>query len=201
VTGLSGIYISAGAIPVCPFFPSIARIWELKRGAATMNARTAISFLTVLILILSISATALAADELFGTWRLVSFQRTIADTGEKKDLFGKSPQGLIIYGRDGRMLVLMVGDKRPKPPDLAKVTDQERLDLFKTMLAYGGTYVFDGKTIKHQVEVSWNGNWTGTEQVRVVKFEGNRLIMSTMPSIGSLDGKLGSAVLTWERVK
>jgi len=143
---------------------------------------------------------AFAADELYGTWRLVSFQRTIADTGEKKDLFGKSPKGLIIYGRDGRMLVLMVGDKRPKLPDLAKVTDQERLDLFKTMLSYGGTYAFDGKIIKHQVEVSWNENWTGTEQVRVVKFEGNRLIMSTMPSIGSLDGKLGSAVLTWERV-
>ena len=166
-----------------------------------MNARMVTTFITVLILALSIFTTALAADELFGTWRLVSFQRTIADTGEKKDLFGKSPQGLIIYGRDGRMLVLMVSDKRPKPSDLAKVTDQERLDLFKTMLAYGGTYTFDGKTIKHQVEVSWNGNWTGTEQVRVVKFDGGRLIMSTMPSIGSLDGKLGSAVLTWERVK
>ena len=166
-----------------------------------MNARMATTFITVLILTLSISTTALAADELFGTWRLVSFQRTIADTGEKKDSFGNSPQGLIIYGRDGRMLVLMVSDKRPKPSDLAKVTDQERLDLFKTMLAYGGTYTFDGKTIKHQVEVSWNGNWSGTEQVRLVKFAGNRLIMSTMPSIGSLDGKLGSAVLTWERVK
>ena len=99
------------------------------------------------------------------------------------------------------MLVLMVGDKRPKPPDLAKVTDRERLALFKTMLSYGGTYTFDGKIIKHQVEVSWNENWTGTEQVRVVTFEGNKLIMSTMPSIGSLDGKLGSAVLTWERIK
>jgi len=174
---------------------------EKKKEETTMTTRKAISLLAGLILVLFVSAPALAADELYGTWRLVSFQRTIADTGEKKDLFGKTPQGLIIYGRDGRMLVLMVGDKRPKPPDLAKVTDQERLALFKTMLSYGGTYTFDGKIIKHQVEVSWNESWTGTEQVRVVKFEGNRLIMSTMPSIGSLDGKLGSAVLTWERVK
>lgn len=106
-----------------------------------MTFRKVLSLFVGLVLVLFVSVSALAADEqLYGTWRLVSFQRTIADTGEKKDLFGKSPQGLIIYGRDGRMLVLMVSDQRPKPPDLAKVTDQERIDLFKTMLAYGGTY-------------------------------------------------------------
>ena len=183
MTDLSGMVHLAGVISVLPFFSSIVRIWVVKKGGATVNARQATTVITVLILTLSISTTALAADELFGTWRLVSFQRTIADTGEKKDLFGKSPQGLIIYGRDGRMLVLMVSDKRPKPSDLAKVTDQERLDLFKTMLAYGGTYTFDGKTIN--IRSKYLGMETGAAPSRYgsSELEGD-VIVDTMPSIG-----------------
>ncbi len=100
------------------------------------------------------------------------------------------------------MLVLVAGDKRPKPPDPAKATDKDRIDLFKSMLAYGGKYTFDGKTLKTRVDISWNESWTRTEQVRIVKFEGNRLILSTIPSIvGSLDGKLESFALTWERIQ
>jgi hypothetical protein len=41
------------------------------------------------------------------------------------------------------MMVLIVKDERPKPPDLAKMTDQERAQLFKTLVAYGGTYTLD----------------------------------------------------------
>src|SRR5215468_2586726 len=86
------------------------------------------------------SVQAQAANELHGTWRLVSFTQTILATGETIDVFGKAPQGFIHYGRDGRMMVLMVKDTRPKPSDLAKMTDQERIELFKTLVAYAGTY-------------------------------------------------------------
>ena len=34
------------------------------------------------------------------------------------------------YGRDGRMMSLIVKDERPRPADLAKMTDQERAELF-----------------------------------------------------------------------
>ena len=33
------------------------------------------------------------------------------------------------------------------------------------MLAYGGTYKFDGKKIEHHVDISWNGSWTGMTTV------------------------------------
>jgi Lipocalin-like domain len=70
------------------------------------------------------STTVLAADEqLYGTWRLVSFTRTVLATRETTDIFGKSPRGFINYGRDGRVLVVFVSDKRPKPADLAKMMD------------------------------------------------------------------------------
>jgi len=138
---------------------------------------------------------------LCGTWRLVSFVQTIVGTGETTDVFGKAPRGFITYGSDGRMIVLIVEDARPKPASPATITDQEGVDLFRSMAAYGGTYVFDGKTVVHRVDISWNEEWTGTDQVRNVKFEGNRLILSTDRQPSDPDDKAAVYVVTWERVK
>jgi hypothetical protein len=142
-----------------------------------------------------------ATDQLYGTWRLVSFTRTIVATGETTDIFGKASHGFISYSRDGRMIVLYVKDQRPKPTDLAKMTDQERADLFKTMVAYGGTYTFDGKTITHHVDISWNQIWTGTDQLRNIRFVGRKVILSTNPQPSSIDGKMSISVLAWEKLE
>jgi hypothetical protein len=165
-----------------------------------MTSRKAISLLMGLFLVLFVSASALAADELYGTWRLVSWKRTIVSTGETSDVFGKAPQGYIMYGRDGRMLCIIT-DKRPNVPDVTKMTDKDRVELYKTIIAYGGTYAFDGKTLKIKVDISWNESWNGTEQVRTAKFERNKLILSAEPTVGSLDGKLRVLEVVWERVK
>jgi hypothetical protein len=157
-------------------------------------------FISILIFLVSSSAKA-GNEELYGTWRIVSNKRMVLATGETMDTFGKSPKGFINYGRDGRMFVLIVKDNRPKPPDLAKMTDQERVELFKTMIAYGGTYTYDGKTVTHHIDISWNENWTDTDSVREVKFEGNKLILSTHPHTDPIDGKITTAVVTWERVQ
>jgi dienelactone hydrolase len=141
-----------------------------------------------------------AKDQLVGTYRLISYTRTVVATGETTDMFGKAPQGYIIYGRDGRMMILYVADKRPTPKDLATMTDQERVDLFKTMQAYTGTYEFDGKKVTHHVDISWNQMWTGTDLVRNVRLEGKRVILTTMPAPSPLDGKMNVATLTWEKV-
>ena len=154
------------------------------------------------ILVFLISGNAKAGDEeLYGTWRLVSNKRQIIVTGETSDLLGKAPQGFINYGPDNRVLVIIVAEKRPKPAVIGKMTDQERIELFKTMVAYGGTYKYDGKTVTHQIDISWNENWTGASQVRNVKLEGRRLILTTNPAPNAFDGKVSIAVLTWERVQ
>jgi len=167
-----------------------------------MIPKKAIWFLVGISLVLLTSTAVVAGNEQFyGTWRLVSFTVTVLATGETTDVFGKSPHGFINYGRDGRVLVLIVSDKRPKPTDLAKVTDQERVELFKSGIAYGGTYTYDGKTVKHHIDISLNETWTGTDQVREVKFDGNRLILATRPAPSPVDGKVQTAVLIWERVQ
>jgi hypothetical protein len=140
-------------------------------------------------------------EQLVGTYRLLSYRRTVSATGESEDLYGKSPQGYITYGREGRMMVLFVKDERPTPSDLAKMTDQERANLFKTMVAYGGTYDFDGKTVTHHIDVSWNQIWTGTDVFRTVAVDGRRITLTTKPAPNPTDGKVGVTVLTWEKVE
>lgn len=132
--------------------------------------------------------------ELQGTWKLVEVRGDITVT------FGKSPQGFFIFGNDGHTLVLITAEKRPKISDLAGMTDQERVDLFKTMLAYGGTYIFDGKELKINIDISWNENWSGTEQIRFAKLEGNRLELTTTVAPSIVDGKPTRTVLIWEKL-
>ena len=154
-----------------------------------------------LIFLMPCGAWAAGSEELYGTWRLVSFVSQVVATGEKTDYFGKAPRGFLSYSRDGRMSALLVKDERPKPTDLAKVTNEERLELFKTMIAYGGTFSVAGNVVTHQVDISWNGNWTGTSQVRNIKLDGRKLYITTNPQPGITDGRLVIGILEWEKVE
>jgi hypothetical protein len=140
-------------------------------------------------------------EKLYGTWRLVSDIRKDVETGAQTENFGKHPQGFLTYGRDGRMNVIEVAEQRPRPADLAKLADSDRAILFKTLLAYAGTFSFDGKVVTHHVDISWNNNWTGTDQLRNVRLEGNRLYITTNPQPSAIDGKLSVGILTWEKVE
>ena len=163
-----------------------------------MNATRLIG---ALIFLMPCGAWAAGSEELYGTWRLVSFVSQVVATGEKTDIFGKAPRGFLSYGRDGRMSAILVKDERPKPTDLAKVKNEERVELFKTMIAYGGTFSVAGNVVTHQVDISWNGNWTGTSQVRNIRLDGRKLYISTNPQPGITDGKPVIGILEWEKVE
>ncbi|MDQ6892648.1 MAG: lipocalin-like domain-containing protein [Acidobacteriota bacterium] len=148
---------------------------------------------TCSLLLSAASGRGLDKDDLYGTWRLVGYVRE-AKTGEKSDFFGKDPHGILNYGRDGRMYAMIVKDERPKPIDPSKPTDAELANLFKTMVAYGGTFELVDKKVIHRVDISWNGSWSGTEQSRDIKLDGGKLyITNVQPDFISY--------LVWERVK
>jgi hypothetical protein len=147
------------------------------------------------------SAGGALQKKLCGTWRLVSYRRTVVETGETHDFFGRSPCGLLNYSPDGRMSVIVVKQERPRPAEPSRMTDRDRLELFQSMVSYAGTYTFDGKTVTHHVEISWNELWTGTDQIRNARIEGRRLILSTDPFTDPADGKQIAAVLVWERIE
>ena len=158
--------------------------------------------ISVVLFILIFSVGPVAAQEVLeGTWKLVSSTRTNTTTGATTDSFGPNPLGYIMYGKDGRMMVLITRSDRPKPDSTDKMTDEQRSRLFSSMLAYSGTYKFDGETIEHHIDGSWNQVWTGTTQIRNVKKDGDRLIYTTQPGPSPIDGSMGFATLVWEKVK
>jgi len=154
----------------------------------------------ILALAVSFAADAQVGKELYGTWRLVSFTRNVIATGQSEDAYGKAPQGFLNYSPDGRMYAIIVTDNRPKPADLAKMTDQERAELFKTVLAYAGTFKVDGDQVVHNVDISWNEYWTGSTQVRNFRIEGRRLTLITGP-FSRPDGRQVAVSLMWEKVQ
>jgi hypothetical protein len=182
-----------------------AIIMEAKKrvifsGAFPATVHVLCLFVGIAIFLVSSSANA-GSEELYGTWRLVSFKNTVLETGQTTDVFGKSPRGFINYGKDGRMLVLIVSEKRPRVANLAKITDQDRVALLMTMIGYGGTYEYNGKTVTHHIDISCHETWPGADVVREVKLEGDKLILTAVPAPSPIDGKLITGVLTWERIQ
>ncbi len=118
---------------------------------------------------------------LLGTWKMVSWKREIIATGEQLDALGPDPVGFINYGADGRFYVIVTSRNRPRPASLPP-SDAEKLQLFKTMLAYAGTYTVDDEKAVHHVDASWNEAWTGTDQIRFYQLTGNRLTITGAPA-------------------
>ena len=117
----------------------------------------------------------------------------------KTEFLGPNPVGYINYGADGRMLVLTVGSGRRKPAG-PKATSAEVEALFRSMTSYGGTYTIDGNEITHHVDVSWNQSWTGTDQKRAARFDGDRVYLSTPPSLDPITGTMSVRTKTWEKL-
>ncbi len=146
------------------------------------------------------SFTALAQENpLIGTWKLKAVVHELTATGERKDQFGASPFGFINYAPDGRMYVIGVRSERTKPAAAAP-TPEEATKLYQSMFAYVGTYTLEPGKVVHHIDVSWNQGWTGTDQVRFYKLDGNVLTIKSAPAKSPLVGRDGQFVLEFEKV-
>jgi hypothetical protein len=144
------------------------------------------------------SQTPIPLESLYGTWKLISQELT--DIEVKQTFAFDVGAGYITYARDGRMMAMIVEASRPMPQSMAAISDQQRIDLFSTMTAYGGTFEFDGHTVKHHVDVSWNQLWTGTTVIRDVVRDGDRLVFRTRPAPNAINGKSTIRTLVWEKL-
>jgi hypothetical protein len=91
-------------------------------------------------------------------------------------VLGEHPKGIQIATPEGRWLALVTAEGRTVPK-----TDEERARALQSMIAYTGRYrVEDGKVIT-KVEAAWNEAWVGGEQVRSIRFEGDRLFIESPP--------------------
>jgi hypothetical protein len=69
------------------------------------------------------------------------------------------------------------------------------------MLAYAGTYTIVADKVVHHIDIAWNNARIGSDQVRLFKFDGDRLTLTTEHNKNPIDGSEGFGVLEFERVK
>jgi hypothetical protein len=138
-------------------------------------------------------------ERLIGTWTLVSASRREIPSGKTTTFFGANPTGYLTYTPEGRMIALIVRGDRPRPSG-ATPSAEEAVKLMGSMVCYGGRYSVKGNEVTHHVDLSWNELWTGTEQTRIVTFEGEHMHLSTPPSLDPLEGKMSVRTITWEKV-
>jgi len=103
------------------------------------------------------------------------------------------------YSPDGRMIVILVGDNR-KAPAGPVPTDAEMITLYKSMIAYAGTYTVDGNQVTHHVDASQDERTTGTNLVRFFTLSDGLLTLTTAPRPNRYDGRMSVHTLVWEKM-
>ncbi|ACE93256.1 lipocalin-like domain-containing protein [Rhizobium phaseoli] len=125
---------------------------------------------------------------LLGTWRMLSWTRQVVASGEVTDAMGADPIGYISYHADGRMMALVVNRHRP-PLQGPRPTDDEKIALFDSMLAYSASYTLEDDKVIHHVDASWNPAWGATDLIRPYFLDGDTLVISDAPGIDPTTGE------------
>jgi Lipocalin-like domain len=155
-----------------------------------------------LLAVLFAVATARADDaelrqKIVGTWKLVSVVYEDQATKERTPVYGEHPRGIQIATPQGRWLALMTAENRPVPK-----TDEERAQALKSMIAYTGRYHIENGKVITKVEAAWNEAWVGGEQVREIRFDGDRLYIQSPPMPHpNINNKMVRVIVEWEREK
>jgi hypothetical protein len=174
----------------------------MKRNDYDFSGST--RFPVAAILAIALFATvnvSLAADNvLLGTWKLKSFVRQDVATGQRRPALGDHPDGYLGHGVDGRMYALFVAGGRVVPV-ADQPTDEERVQLHRSMVAYAGTYLIAGDKVIHHIDIAWNNARLGSDQVRFFKLDGDRLTLTTERNKSPIDGSEGFGVLEFERIR
>jgi hypothetical protein len=132
---------------------------------------------------------------LVGTWRLVLYE-TVDEGGRRSRPYGDAV-GRLTYDPDGHMTGQVMRPNRA-PVALGEGYAQQVRAAYIGYIAYFGRYEVagDGRSVVHRVEGSLNPAWVGGNQVRTLRFDGDRLILHANVE------KAGGIVrheLTWER--
>jgi len=153
------------------------------------------AIITGMLMVLATTALADDKEKIVGTWKLVSVVYEDQLTKERTPVLGEHPRGRQIATADGRWLALVTAENTPVPK-----TDEERARALQSMIAYTGRYrIEEGKVIT-KVEAAWNEAWVGGEQVRMIRFEGDRLFIESPPMPHpNVNNKMVQVIVIWDR--
>jgi hypothetical protein len=146
-----------------------------------------------------------SADQLVGAWRLVAVE-TIRPNGEViYPIYGKHPQGLLIYDRSAWMSVVIISDPQPTVPatdsrqGFLDAPAAEKLAAVDGFYSYYGTWSVDptGATVTHHIQQALLPGERGEEVVRKLSLHDDTLILAA--TIHEM-GEERQRRLTWQRV-
>jgi hypothetical protein len=133
-------------------------------------------------------------NELIGAWTLASMQFVFDDNGERVEIYGPHPAGVIVLTAQGRMVGIITAGAETQR------ANTDATALLRGMLAYSGPYRIEGDKFITSVDIAWHPSWIGTEQVRFFRVAGDRLTITTAPQTLSRHGdRMGRGILEWRR--
>jgi len=129
----------------------------------------------------------MSVPSVVGVWKLAGGATTDPSGSKVAVPYGPRGMGLVSLTADGRMMAVLV-DGRAKLPDGTK----------REYSSYCGNYTFDGSTLITTVDAASDPGRMGSQQVRKVRLEGDRMIL--VPPDREENGVMLHRELTWERV-
>jgi Lipocalin-like domain len=128
--------------------------------------RCALGF--IIGLMLPIAAFAQVGTPIAGRWSLVSLNED--HHGQITHPLGDKPQGQVIYGDHGELVVILLSGEREKKAGTP-------LTPVGPALAYYGTYTVSGNNIAYHVTASTYPNFAGTDQKGTFTVKGDTLTL------------------------
>jgi len=123
--------------------------------------------------------------------------------GKTTEPYGHRPQGIVVYGSDGRVVTVIVHEDldRFQSDSIAAASSAEASYAFRRTLGYFGRYEVDREagTVIHHVDACTFPNWKGEDEVRNFETDGNRLKMTTPPLQSGSAGDDAVFTLFFER--
>jgi hypothetical protein len=134
-------------------------------------------------------------DRLIGTWRLLSYE-TDEQGGRRGRPYGDAV-GRLDYDEQGNMSGQVMRPDRARV-EIGEGGAQQIRGAYLGYIAYFGTYevAADGGSVVHHVQGALNPAWVGGHQVRRMRFDGDRLVLSADVQKA---GEIVTHTLTWER--
>ena len=139
------------------------------------------------------------ASRLIGTWRQLSGTMVEEGSNVSKSNLSAAPNGCVNFCADGRLMLLSTDSARKKPAGEVP-TPAEAEALYRSMIAYAGSYKVEGNKVTYDLDITWNESWKGTKQVRFWEVSGDRLTVTTPEIVNPLTGKCSVFKLTFQKI-
>ena len=139
------------------------------------------------------------AADLEGSWELTHWDYTV-DGEHRGFVMGEDAQGQILYTPEGRMSAILMQADRPRFEVTAfhQGSPEQREQAALTYVSYGGTFDVEDERVTHHVAYCLFPDWIGTDVVRDISWEGDKLVLTSIPEVTS-SGKTVVNRLIWKR--